>query len=183
MIIRSAELSDLEDCLNLDHSYLTSHVWQMDVQENQARVSVSFRTVRLPRPAHVEYPRDRDALLAEWHRRDCFLVATQEQNQNTASSLILGYLTLGEQSWHKTGWVSNLVVDPEHRREGIATQLLQAAKDWARAAGMRRLTVETHTKNYPAISLLEKCGFAFCGYNDRYYASEDIVLFFSLRLQ
>jgi ribosomal protein S18 acetylase RimI-like enzyme len=185
MKIRPAELEDLEACLNLEHAYLTDHVWQMEVQEDAARVRVSFRTVRLPRPVYVPYPRDREALLAEWHRLDCFLVAMDEKINTKDSNLatIVGYVTMAEHDWHQIGWISNLVVAPEYRRERIATRLLHAAKEWAREAGLRRLVVETQTKNSPAIKFLEKMGFSFCGYNDRYYGNEDIALFFSVELR
>lgn len=178
MTIRPAELEDLEACLALDHSYLTEYVWQMDVQEGNDKVVVTFRTTRLPRLVHVEYPRDREALLADWHHRDSFLVATAKNDAQ-----IVGYLTMAAQDWHKTGWVADLVVAPEHRRQGIASQLLQAGAKWAHKAGLRRLIVETQTKNYPAIRFLERQGFSFCGYNDHYYSNQDIALFFTLNLR
>ncbi len=174
MTVRPATLDDLEACLALDHSYLTEHVWQMDVQEENGQVAVSFRTMRLPRSVHVQYPRDRETLLADWHHRDCFLIATDQE--------ITGYLTMAVREWHKTGWVADLVVAPEYRRRGIAAQLLQASRAWAHRAGLRRLIVETQTKNYPAICLLERQGFSFCGYNDRYYVNQDIAIFFVLNL-
>ncbi len=178
MTIRPAELEDLKACLALDHSYLTEHVWQMDVHEGDGLVEVTFRAMRLPRAVHVAYPRDREALLADWHRRDCFLVATREDEAQ-----IVGYLTMAAHDWHKTGWVADLVVAPAHRRQGIATRLLRAGQEWARKAGLGRLMIETQTKNYPAIRLLERQRFAFCGYNDRYYANQDIALFFALSLR
>jgi ribosomal protein S18 acetylase RimI-like enzyme len=181
--VRPAELEDLESCLNLDHSYPTAHVWQMDVQEASGGTTVTFRTVRLPRPVTVKYPRRREEMLGAWHRRDCFLVAEAgDGDRSVRSRHIVGYLTMDAYEWHKTGWVADLVIAPEHRRKGIATQLLQAGKGWAREAGLRRLTVETQTKNYPAVCLLERLAFSFCGYNDRYYANQDIALFFSLDL-
>jgi ribosomal protein S18 acetylase RimI-like enzyme len=184
MTIRPAELQDLEACLRLDHSYLTAHVWQMDVQELENEVAVNFRTVRLPRPVLVKYPRDREALLTAWQHHDCFLVATAGEGKlEIGSQPIVGYLSMGAYEWHETGWVADLVIAPEHRRQGIATQLLHAGKDWARKAGLHRLTVETQTKNYPALCFLEKQGFSFCGYNDRYYANQDIALFFALDLR
>ena len=39
------------------------------------------------------------------------------------------------------------------------------------------------SKNYPAISFAQKQGLAFCGYNDRYYASQDVALFFGMTLK
>jgi ribosomal protein S18 acetylase RimI-like enzyme len=184
MEIRPADLEDLQACLNLDHSFLTEHVWQMDVQENESLVAVTFRTMRLPRPVHVQYPRNRDALLADWHHRDCFLVATAGGSVGEDESLrTVGYLTMAAHDWHQTGWVADLVVGPEHRRQGIAARLLQVGAEWARKAGLSRLMVEAQTKNYPAICFLERQGFSFCGYNDRYYANQDIALFFSLSLR
>jgi ribosomal protein S18 acetylase RimI-like enzyme len=180
MTIRPAELEDLPACLALDHSYMTQKVRQMDLQEENAVVAVAFRTMRLPRPVHVAYPRDQEELLKAWHRRDCFLVATDKDGEEKK---IVGYLTMTAQEWHKTGWVADLVVAPEHRRQGRATRLLRAGQTWARRAGLRRLTVEIQTKNYPAICFLERHGFCFCGYNDRYYTNEDIALFFTLDLR
>jgi ribosomal protein S18 acetylase RimI-like enzyme len=176
--VRPAELEDLKACLALDHSYRTEHVWQMDVQEGNDSIVVTFRTMRLPRPVYVAYPRDREALLADWHHRDCFLVTTTQDDVQ-----IVGYLTMAAHDWHKTGWVADLVVAPEHRRQGIATRLLQAGKEWACKAGLRSLMIETQTKNYPAICFLERQRFAFCGYNDHYYANQDIALFFALNLR
>ena len=49
MIVRPATLADLNACLLLDHSCVTDHVWQMKVEEMESQVSVTFRTVRLPR--------------------------------------------------------------------------------------------------------------------------------------
>jgi ribosomal protein S18 acetylase RimI-like enzyme len=183
MIVRPAEMEDLESCLNLDHSYRTAHVWQMDVHEAKAGVTVNFRTVRLPRPVVVKYPRGREEMQSAWHRRDCFLVAEAGDGDGPPGARpIVGYLTMDACDWHKTGWVADLVIAPEHRRKGIATQLLQAGKDWARKTGLRRLTVETQTKNHPALCFLERLAFSFCGYNDQYYANQDIALFFSLDL-
>ena len=184
MKIRPAELEDLTACLQFDHSYFTEHVWQMEVHEASSGIGISFRTVRLPRPVLVQYPRDKEALLAAWHRHDCFLVATAGDGDNDAkSNPIVGNLTMGAYDWHNTGWLSDLVIAHDRRRRGIATQLLQVGKEWARNAGLRRLTVETQTKNHPALCFLERNGFTFCGYNDRYYANQDIALFFSLDLR
>jgi hypothetical protein len=34
------------------------------------------------------------------------------------------------------------------------------------------------SKKYPAICFLEKNGFDFCGYNERFYRNQDIALYF-----
>jgi uncharacterized protein involved in tolerance to divalent cations len=40
--------SELILCAQLDHSYQTDYVWQMDVREENENMVVRFRTVRLP---------------------------------------------------------------------------------------------------------------------------------------
>jgi ribosomal protein S18 acetylase RimI-like enzyme len=54
-----------------------------------------------------------------------------------------------------------------------------AAQDWASARGDKRLIVEMQSKNDPAIRLVQKHGYEFCGYNDHYYMTQDVALFFA----
>jgi GNAT superfamily N-acetyltransferase len=172
MIVRPAELTDLRACLEIDHSYVTDHVWQMEERERNREIAVIFRATRLPRPMRVKYPKDYDNLLESWRRGDCFLVAEED-------SEIRGYLDMSVQSWHLTGWVNHLAVARDYRRQGIGTALLKRAAEWARQQGLRRLMLEIQTKNYPAIRFCQKNGFVFCGFNDRYYTNQDIALFFA----
>ena len=172
MIIRPAELTDLKACLEIDHSYVTNHVWQMEESEGAKELTVIFRTTRLPRSMWVKYPKDYDNMLESWRRGECLLVAEED-------GLVCGYLDMSVQSWHLTAWVDNLAVATSHRRQGVGTTLLKDAGEWARQRGLRRLMLEIQTKNYPAICFCQKNGFAFCGFNDRYYTNQDIALFFA----
>jgi ribosomal protein S18 acetylase RimI-like enzyme len=175
-IIRPAELGDLNACFTIDHSYQTGYVWQMEEREEEGYVTVTFRTVRLPRTMGVDYPRDKDYLLDNWRRGECFLVADQDGE-------VRGYLDMIVQAWHATGWLNNLVVGKRYRRQGIGGALLKAAIEWAREQGLRQLMLETQTKNYPAICFYQRHGFVFCGFNDHYYTNQDIALFFAQSLR
>jgi len=172
MIVRPAELTDLNACLAIDHSYVTDQVWQMEEREGNGKVTVIFRSIRLPRPVRVKYPKGCDNLLESWRRGECFLVAEEDVE-------VRGYLDMSVQSWHLTGWVDNLAVAKDCRRQGIGTALLRKAAEWARQRGLSRLMLEIQTKNHPAICFCQKNGFAFCGFNDRYYTNQDIALFFA----
>jgi GNAT superfamily N-acetyltransferase len=143
--------------------------------ENNAR-TVAFRTVRLPREIKVRYPRQGEDLLAGWRRRDEFLVAETDGD-------VCGYIALTIQPEHGLAWVGDLVVDRSRRRRGIGTALLKAAAQWSCKHNLVRLTVEVQTKNYPAIEFCQACGLNFSGYNDRYWPSEDIAVFFTGRLR
>ncbi len=177
MLVRPAELVDLNACYAMDASFVTDYVWQMQTREEERAVEIRFHTVRLPRPMKVAYPRTPDELLPNWRQKDCFLVTEDDTGQ------IIAYMDMESRPWHDTAWIRNLVVERHHRRQGIATMLLHSAKQWALENKLSHMMVEAQTKNFPGISLCQKHGFDYCGYNDHYYVNGDIVLFFSLSLR
>lgn len=176
MIVRMAELADLNLCYELDGAYTTNYVWQMQAHENERSIEVRFDTVRLPRPMRVAYPRHPDELLPNWRQGECFLVAADPADEPIA------FLDMTAQTWHRVGWIRNLIVQRPYRHQGVATALLRAARYWALENELSRIMLETQTKNYPAIRFAQKHGFVYCGYNDRYYRNGDIAVFFALNL-
>jgi len=60
--------------------------------------------------------------------------------------------------------------------------MLKGAHIWCEQREVRVMMLESQPKNNPAISLYLQAGFAFCGYNDQYYADEGIALFFACPL-
>lgn len=173
--IRPAVSTDLPRMMGMDHSVTSDYVWQLDLRRETGQVSVTLREVRLPRPVSVPYPRNPFALADEWSFRSAALVAVE--------SAVVGYVCLVEQSAATAAWVTDLVVAPEWRRRGIGSLLLKSAQDWALARGSRLLVFETQAKNQPAIRLAQKSGLEFCGYNDHYYANQDVALFFGRALK
>ncbi len=173
MEIYPAELVGINICCQMDKTYTTDYVWQMQTQENERTIGVRFDTVRLPRPMRVDYPRSPDELIEHWQMEQCFLVTRNQTDEVT------GFLDAQIQIWHKRLWITNLAIGQPYRRQGFGTHLIKSAIRWALAHNLRQLTIETQTKNYPAISFAQKHGFQFCGYNECYYPNGDIALFFS----
>jgi len=196
MLIRSATLADLNACLELGADSQTDYVWQMDNRRENHTVTIRFQTVRLPRTMYVRYPCSRDDLLACWERGSTVLVVTNkpktaesatEMEEETdagkqAAAPIFGYCQLDAEPWHKTAWITHLIVDRPYRRRGIGTALLKASIAWGKSRGLERLMIAVQTKNYPAIAFCEKNNLIFCGFNDHYYVNRDIALFFTLRI-
>jgi ribosomal protein S18 acetylase RimI-like enzyme len=120
----------------------------------------------------VNYPREPEELADVWTQHSAVLIAESGEDA-------LGYLCLSDGSAHRSGWIMDLVVDLRYRRQGVATALLQSALRWCRDRDRERLFIEMQSKNYPALSLARKLGFSYAGYSDRYYADQDIVLFFA----
>jgi GNAT superfamily N-acetyltransferase len=56
--------------------------------------------------------------------------------------------------------VKRMFVLPEYRGNGVATAVLRALEDSARAAGKVRVVLETGDRQPEAIALYQKCGYA-----------------------
>jgi len=173
LTVRQAISSDIPDLLKLDHDYSSDHVWQMSFNRGPEEIGIVFRELRLPRPMRVTYPRDPQRLPDEWTRFAGLLVAE-------AGEARLGYLALTLGPAAGAGWVTDLVVGSLHRRQGVGTQLLTHAREWCRQRKLSALFLEMQSKNFPAIALARKLGFSYAGYSDRYYADQDIALFFTM---
>lgn len=170
--IRHAVVLDIPKLLELEHSFQTSYVWQMDRSFEKGQWTINFREVRLPRPAKVDYPVPSDILGTELSQRSGLLVASINNEP-------VGYIGIKAIAVSETASVIDLVVKEEFRRKGIASALLLAAQDWASQRNLLRMVLEMQSKNFPGIHLALKMGYEFCGYNDQYYATRDIALFFA----
>jgi GNAT superfamily N-acetyltransferase len=173
MIVRPATLADLNVCLSLDHDWITDHVWQMQVREDESDVAVNFRTVRLPRQMRAPYPRSVEQLVEDWQRDEGFWVAEVDGE-------VRGYVDLLAQPWQGMVWLANMAVERAYRRKGIGKALMAQGREWAWEQGFTAILAEATTKNYPALCFYRRLGFEFCGFNDHYYTNQDIALFFVL---
>lgn len=169
--IRPAVATDLPVLMAIDHTCQTDYVWQMDVHHEDGQVGAIFREIRLPRAVPVAYPREVSALSESWSRKVGMLVAVLGDKQ-------VGYVRMNDTVLPHTAWLTDVVVAARFRRQGIATALVLAAQSWAIQRKDRRAILEMPSKNNPAVRLARKLGYEFCGYNDQYYESQDIALFF-----
>ncbi|HEX2035756.1 MAG TPA: GNAT family N-acetyltransferase, partial [Chloroflexota bacterium] len=94
----------------------------------------------------------------------------------------VGYVAAALAPGESCAYLQALVVAPSHRRQGIAGRLLAQACRWAAGQGAVRLMADVSARNYPALRLLEKAGFSFCGYNDRCYPKNEVAIFLSIDL-
>ncbi len=172
-LIRDATEDDLAACLSLDHTYTTSHVWQMSVNDSLDQIQITFKTERLPRLMEAVHPADESRMRLCLPAEQCFLVAA-----NRSAPQVIGYLTMRYEPIHRVAIVQDIVIDPDARRQHIGSRLLKIARQWASEANAARLMIEVRTKNYPMISFCLANGLIFCGYNDRYLPNKDIAVFF-----
>ena len=111
-------------------------------------------------------------MLAEELENDCaaFLVAED------ADGTVVGYagllVVLDE------GYITNVAVKPELRRQGIASQLLEVFINFAKGNHLAFLTLEVRPSNTAAIVLYGRHGFRSTGRRKNYYEHprEDAVI-------
>ena len=76
------------------------------------------------------------------------------------------------------GYITNVAVRPDCRRQGVASSLLQALEARGRARNLTFLTLEVRQSNAPARALYEKLGYIQAGLRRNYYENprEDAVI-------
>lgn len=99
-----------------------------------------------------------------------FLVALDDDGR------VVGYA--GVQVVLDEGYITNVAVRPECRRQGIAGKLLQVFLDFAQANHLAFLTLEVRASNYDAIALYGSRGFRSAGRRKNYYEhpKEDAII-------
>ncbi len=174
--IRPALSTDFDELIKINLSNRTEYVWQMDRIIEEGQITIGFREVRLPRAIQVEVPRATDSLHKAAEHSNGMLVAV-------FNGTPVAFINLDDSLVPNGVWIKDLAVLEQHRRQGIGSALLLAAQEWAIQRRLRKVILETQSKNYPAIRMAVKMGFELSGYNDQYYANQDIALFFSRLLR
>jgi len=186
--VRPATFEDISILANMDHSYNSEYVWQMDLQRTDSKsLTVTFREVRYPRPVRVEYPRSAQNLNLDWQERSGLLIASiaeETQGDSTGEQMgsLVGYISLSLGHAPSATWITDLAVRRRLRRQGIGSALLLAAQEWAANHECQHVVIEMQLKNHPAIKMAQKMGFDFYGFFDQYYKNGDIGLFFAKSL-
>lgn len=103
-------------------------------------------------------------MLAEELENQCaaFLVA-----EDSVSGRVLGYAGLMVVA--DEGYITNVAVFPEYRRQDIAAQILQVFVQFAAANHLAFLTLEVRPSNAAAIALYQGFGFEEVGRRKNYY--------------
>ena len=69
------------------------------------------------------------------------------------------------------GFITNVVVHPAYRRQGIATALLAELETYGKAHDLTRITLEVRASNQKAIALYEQMGYEKEGVRPGFYDS------------
>lgn len=172
--IRNTVSTDLPRLSALDHSFETDYVWQLDLHREPGQVDALLREVRLPRTVRLEHSRPAKELPDTWHIRPMFSAMNGME--------AVAYIRFTDEFVPHAVWITDVVVGRPMRRQGLARKLIATVEAWGIQRNLRRVIIESQSKNAPAIRMVHKLGFEFCGYNDQYYSTRDVALFFARSL-
>lgn len=89
---------------------------------------------------------------------------------------LLGYC--GMQVIAGEGYITNVAVKPQHRKQGFGLKILEELLNFARVEELQFVTLEVRESNAPAINLYKKMGFEEVGKRPNFYRDpkEDALL-------
>ena len=87
----------------------------------------------------------------------------------SVDNIIAGYM--GFHTVLDEGYVANIAVLPEYRRQGIASALMQNAVNICKSVPLSFLSLEVRISNGAAIALYERFGFKIVGERKNFYSS------------
>ncbi len=67
------------------------------------------------------------------------------------------------------GYITNIAVSKEARRQGVATAIIDKMSKKAENLGLSFLSLEVRESNFAAIKLYENCGFSVDGVRPKFY--------------
>lgn len=160
----------------MDVSYSTESVWQLRSQQNGETYESVLEPVRLPRPLTLRDPLWGADGVASVGDDGVLLVAESLLG-------VVGFALVIADAVRNVNQIVMLAVAGHARRQGIGQRLLAATIDAARGRGGRAVCTTLQARNHPAIDFVRAAGFALSGYDEQYYPSNDVALFFAHRLR
>ena len=103
-------------------------------------------------------------MLAEELENQCAAFLVAEDGQTGAVMGYAGLLVVADE-----GYITNVAVFPECRRQGVAAKILEIYLNFAQANQLAFLTLEVRPSNEAAIALYQRHGFEEVGRRKNYY--------------
>ena len=116
--------------------------------EDEARVIELWRECGLVVPQNNP---QRDIALKLQVHPELFLIG--EIDSQIVASVMAGY------EGHR-GWLNYLAVDPQHQRQGLGRDMVEAATNRLEALGCPKINLQIRTSNTQVIEFYKRCGFA-----------------------
>ncbi len=172
MLIRSLTQADLPRLRDINADFASDRY--LDVVKHVDGFNVTWQLIERsldPPFVSADYgiPSHEVDDLAKRLQRDDGLYLVIEENER-----IIALLDVERETWRNTALIWNLYVDRAHRGQGLGSNLIKRAIQWAADRKLRAIWLETQTNNWPACKFYRQHGFQLCGIDDHFYSNDDI---------
>jgi len=174
LVIRPLTTADIPRLSEIDAEFESERF--LDVIKTSSGLEVSWRLVERPlvppfRSSSYSLNRQQcQEVGARLREGDGLYLVAQVADSGKLAAL----LDMERERWRDTANVWNILVDRAYRRRGLGRELMNRAIAWARAQGLRAITLETQTNNLAACRFYQALGFKLCGIDDHFYSNDDI---------
>ena len=149
----------------LDFNYETDAIYDVLSEQTADGWRLTLKRTPLPAPESRGFT---DTLLSPWLEEPFLRGAVEDGGE------VIGFLEAFLEKWSNRLMVSNLLVLPGHRGQGVGRALMERAFSEGRALGARLLMLETQTCNAPAIAFYLRCGLSPIGIDLTCYHNDDV---------
>ena len=87
----------------------------------------------------------------------------------TIGSSVVGFIFVQFHVWNQLAQIDGLAVDPSYHRQGVASELVKKAEEFAKEKGARGIYVDTPTLNQRGRNFYEAIGYSYGYEMPRYY--------------
>jgi len=146
--------------------YVANNYYDLEIEQSEK----GFITTLIKKPFDIPFekePDDTDILFQPWWDDvKAWGIVVNEQ--------LLAVIETAVEKWSNRLIVTELWIDDDHRRQGIATALMNMAKKRAQDEKRRVLMLETQSCNEGAIAFYLQYGFELIGFDKYAYQNNDI---------
>lgn len=144
--------------------YETSEQYVVSVDRTESGFAVEMRKEKLPGPTTKSFSEN---LFQHYLARPSVFGAMLDGKP-------AAFMEIDREYWIRRLRITDLLVKPGHRRQGLGAALIQKAKQIAEAEGFRAIFLDTHSCNVNAIDFYLSQGFTLGGLDTTYYSNHDV---------
>lgn len=159
----------LEDTRRICTPYEVNEVYRVQYADDPERSAFSLALAPLEKPHTHHYDHFDAETLERYHALlpQGFSFGAYEDGE------MVGFLVAEKYDWNNSLWVNEFHVARAYQGQGIGRQLMNAAVEQAKAAGLRTVVCETQNQNVPAVRAYRALGFRLEGVDISYYTNAD----------
>ena len=151
----------------LEFHYIANHYYDVTIDHSENQFQVSFTKKPFPTP-YEKMPDDSDKLFQPWWE-DVKAWGIIDNGK------LIAAIETSIENYSNRLRVTELWVDDNYRRRGIASALMDIALKRAKDEKRRVLMLETQSRNEGAISFYLSYGFTLIGFNSCAYQNNDLL--------